>query len=67
MYQNEDDSDLVDLVITGARQDFNKLFSATQIFIAPAGDWSKGLYSEMNKSTNRCACWIRGPFTISII
>ena len=63
IYVNEDDSDLVDLVMTEVRQDLQKLFDTTQIFIAPAGDWSKGLYSEMAKSTNRGACWVRGPYT----
>ena len=38
-------------------------YSTTQIFVMPAGDWSKALSAAVREGRNlRRACWIRGPY-----
>mmetsp|Transcript_23960 Transcript_23960/g.27596 ORF Transcript_23960/g.27596 Transcript_23960/m.27596 type:complete len:919 (-) Transcript_23960:78-2834(-) len=47
-----------------AREDLNNRHQTTQIFISPAGDWSKGLQKEMDGAGNMSSsCWVKGPYT----
>tara|TARA_B110001469_G_scaffold123883_1_gene136598 strand:+ start:72 stop:1256 length:1185 start_codon:yes stop_codon:yes gene_type:complete len=37
-------------------------FETTQIFVIPAGDWTRALSRAVLKQRQRRACWVRGPF-----
>mmetsp|Transcript_20553 Transcript_20553/g.30111 ORF Transcript_20553/g.30111 Transcript_20553/m.30111 type:complete len:290 (+) Transcript_20553:2-871(+) len=46
-----------------AREDLLERYSTTQVFIAPSGDWTRGVCETVGKQRRQGACWIRGPFT----
>merc|ERR1719491_2456001 len=46
-----------------ARDDLRDQYQTTQIFIAPAGDWSKGVSSDVLNEKQGRSCWVRGPYT----
>jgi len=48
---------------TLARQDLTKRHNTTQIFVVPAGDWSKALAEEVDGRNQMRSCWMKGPFT----
>lgn len=35
----------------------------TQVFIMPAGDWTKGLAEQVAGRPHMRSCWVRGPYT----
>ena len=37
-------------------------FDTTQIFVMPAGDWTRALSRAVEKRLQRRACWVCGPF-----
>ncbi len=45
-----------------ARDDLNNRYQTTQVFINPAGDWSRGVLKDVQKQKQLRACWVRGPF-----
>merc|ERR1711935_222580 len=46
-----------------ARKDLSKQYDTTQIFIAPAGDWSKGVTEDVQSNNHGRSCWVTGTFT----
>ena len=50
-------------LLDAARDDLRDQYSTTQIFIAPAGDWSKGVSSDVLSEKQGQSCWVRGPYT----
>ena len=46
-----------------AREDLTSRSTTTQVFINPAGDWSKELVVEIEGQGQHRACWVRGPYT----
>jgi len=50
-------------LVETARKDINKQYDTTQIFIAPAGDWSKGVTEDIKAKNHGRSCWVSGPFT----
>mmetsp|Transcript_13520 Transcript_13520/g.32748 ORF Transcript_13520/g.32748 Transcript_13520/m.32748 type:complete len:623 (+) Transcript_13520:236-2104(+) len=51
------------LTMKEARQDLRNRYSTTQVFIAAAGDWTRGLYDDLENGKQQRACWVRGPYT----
>lgn len=51
------------LIRKEARQYMANKYATTQIFISPAGDWSKNLMQEIEDQQQLRACWVRGPYT----
>lgn len=50
-------------IVEEAREDLRNRSETTQVFIHPAGDWSKGLVEELRRQRQLRACWVRGPYT----
>ena len=61
-FQSKSINDISSPIIKEAREDLGKRYETTQIFINPAGDWSKGLLEELQKQRQLRACWVRGPY-----
>lgn len=49
-------------VATVARAGLKK-HETTQVFIMPAGDWTKGLAKQVQGRKEMRSCWVRGPYT----
>ena len=45
-----------------AREEIRSQFITTQIFMVPAGDWTKQVYEEVTNDQQRRHCWVKGPF-----
>lgn len=50
------------LILTEAREDLRSQYETTQIFVVPAGDWTKNVYKEVSERKQLRSCWVRGPF-----
>ena len=50
-------------IVNAARDDLTKKYQTTQIFVAPAGNWSKGVSSDVALERHGRSCWARGPYT----
>lgn len=51
------------VLISGeAREQIRSQSSTTQIFMVPAGDWTKEVYNEVSFRTQLRSCWVRGPY-----
>jgi len=51
------------LIMEEARKDMHSQYETTQVFIAPAGDWTKRVAHELINKNPRRSCWVRGPYT----
>ncbi len=51
------------LLVQEAREDIHNQYTTTQVFISPAGDWTKNLMKELEDQRQLRACWVRGPYT----
>jgi len=49
-------------IVEEARAEVRDSYNTTQVFIIPAGDWTKRLYEEVNSQEQLRSCWVRGPF-----
>ena len=46
-----------------ARDYAGSSYDTTQIFIAPGGDWSRRVNSDVKEQKHLRSCWVRGPYT----
>ena len=49
-------------IMEEARQDIRSQYKTTQIFLTPAGDWTKQVYEEVTNQRQLRHCWVKGPF-----
>ena len=62
--QNEDSTPSEPAQVTEeARKDIYSQYKTTQVFIAPAGDWTKRVAHEIMDNNRSQSCWVRGPYT----
>ena len=50
------------LILQEAREELRSQYKTTQIFIAPAGDWTKQVYADVTAHRQLRSCWVRGPY-----
>lgn len=50
------------LVLQEAREELRSQYDTTQVFIAPAGDWTKQVYSDVSRQKQLRSVWVRGPY-----
>jgi len=50
------------LITEEARHDNRALYETTQVFISPAGDWTKRVAEEISVQDQLRSCWVRGPY-----
>jgi len=58
----EDDGEQKNFIVEEARAEIRGSYNTTQVFIIPAGDWTKRLYEEVNSQEQLRSCWVRGPY-----
>ena len=49
-------------IIEEAREHIRSQSNTTQIFMVPAGDWTKEVYNKVSSRTQLRSCWVRGPY-----
>lgn len=49
-------------ILEEARQEIRSQYNTTQVFMAPAGDWTKTVYEEVTGQRQLRSCWVKGPF-----
>ena len=49
-------------IVEEAREESRSQYKTTQIFMIPAGDWTKEVYDEVYHQRQLRHCWVRGPF-----
>ena len=54
--------DRTSLIMQEARQELRSRYNTTQIFVIPAGDWTKQVYEEVSSQKQLRSCWVRGPY-----
>ena len=50
------------LVLQEARDELRSQYKTTQVFIAPAGDWTKQVYTDVSQQKQLRSVWVRGPY-----
>lgn len=58
----EDDEEEKSFIVEEARAEIRNTYNTTQVFIIPAGDWTKRLYEEVDSQDQLRSCWVRGPY-----
>jgi nicotinamidase-related amidase len=54
--------DVEHFIMDEAREEARSQYKTTQIFMIPAGDWTKEVYDEVYHQRQLRHCWVRGPF-----
>ena len=49
-------------IMKEAREEIRSQYITTQIFMVPAGDWTKQVYEEVTNDQQLRHCWVKGPF-----
>ena len=49
-------------IMEEAREEIRSQYNTTQIFMVPAGDWTKQVYEEVTNDQQLRHCWVKGPF-----
>ena len=49
-------------MIGDAREILRSRHLTTQVFMVPAGDWTKNVYKEVSDRKQLRSCWIKGPY-----
>ena len=63
LHGNDLKGSLTTRFVEEAREDLHKKYETIQVFICPAGDWTKRVMKELASQKQLRACWVRGPYT----